>query len=414
MAANRRVFLVDTPGFNDTRCSDTAIFQEIAFFLGQAYTHRATLGGIIYLHRITDNRMSGSAMRSLTLLKKMCGHEAAKYATLVTTMWDGLRVDGVDYHKACKREEELRHTTEYWGSMLDQGSRIQRWYGTRASALSTLTGLLWTSDNRGPATLKIQKELIDQNKDLDETSAGIELAKHHGAAWQRLQMELKSIRKLHDQALQVRDDASARRFRAQKATLEGQLEKAEAAERDLRDDLELLFAAKRKEYRKQFIQGQKEVEVLSQQVEELQIQLGELRRRVDRDAMAFEGEKQSWARERPGKGRANGRPRLDKVQEERYRQYKLAHESNKARKQAVEKELDKVQKRKVLKRNMLAILGVLGGTATIAAGAATMQIPVVAAGIALVGTAGMKLDFSRKKKTKKQEEEWEVNDHDAS
>ncbi|EGU76020.1 hypothetical protein FOXB_13438 [Fusarium oxysporum f. sp. conglutinans Fo5176] len=56
---------------------------------------------------------------------------------------------------------------------------------------------------------------------------------------------------------------------------------------------------------------------------------------------------------------------------------------------------------------------ILGGVATIAAGAATLQIPVVAAGIALFGTAGMKLDLHKKKKKKPEEDrEWVVSEHD--
>jgi small neutral amino acid transporter SnatA (MarC family) len=77
------------------------------------------------------------------------------------------------------------------------------------------------------------------------------------------------------------------------------------------------------------------------------------------------------------------------------------------------KKIARKERRKLATRNALAVLGMLGGVATIAAGAATLQIPVVAAGIALFGTAGMKLDFSRKKKKRPEDEKaWEVSEHD--
>ncbi|KAJ1334959.1 hypothetical protein MN608_01691 [Microdochium nivale] len=67
----RRVYLIDTPGFDDmlpgsTR-SDTEELKDIAFFLAQTYGRAIRLAGIIYLHRITDMRISGSALKNLAM-----------------------------------------------------------------------------------------------------------------------------------------------------------------------------------------------------------------------------------------------------------------------------------------------------------------------------------------------------------
>ncbi|KAH6874970.1 P-loop containing nucleoside triphosphate hydrolase protein [Thelonectria olida] len=413
MIGSRRVFFVDTPGFDDTNRSDTQIFQDIAFFLSQTYKLGLRLGGIIYLHRITDNRVSGSAMRSFNLVKKMCGPEAAKFATLVTTTWDAVQLESPKHDETAAREHELRTIDEYWGSMVNHGSPMQRWTGTRASALSILTTLLWLSDNRGPVVLRLQKELVDEHKDLDDTSAGLELAKHHGATWQQLQQELKALRVSFEQALEARDRASSQHLQTQRTELERQMAIAETAERDLREDLESLFALKTEEYQRVFFETQEEVAELSRQVQELKTELKAIKTREDQAGVVIKTE--AWPSEgaRAATKRTVDHERHDKLQGEGRNRHRPSHKSNDARKQEIEETLAKAEKRKLLKRNLLSILGMLGGLVTIAAGAATIQIPVVAAGIALFGTAAMKLDFSKKKKKKKEDGAWEVDDHDG-
>jgi predicted GTPase len=67
-----KLFLVDTPGFDDTYRSDTDILKEIANWLSTAYEENIKLAGIIYLHRIEDVRLGGAAMRNLRMFKAQC------------------------------------------------------------------------------------------------------------------------------------------------------------------------------------------------------------------------------------------------------------------------------------------------------------------------------------------------------
>ncbi|KAF4965618.1 hypothetical protein FSARC_6605 [Fusarium sarcochroum] len=458
---NRRVFLVDTPGFDDSRCMDTAIFKDIAFLLSQAYINGVRLGGILYLHRITDNRATGSAMRSFQLLHKICGIEGAKFARLVTTMWDEISVESSLYSRAMEREEELKSTEGCWGWMSDRGSRIQRCMATRASALSALSSLLAVSDVQGPAVLQLQQELIDENKDLDDTAAGIELSKHHGTSWQRLQRELKALQTSHQLTTEDSDSQFNEQLRAQRLDVERQLEVAETSERDLRQEVESMFTEKAETYRDLFIQTRKEVTHLSNEIEMLKQELkrvegsSDLHKQVFEDAVRVStgprsrGARQSQTgavrrsresdeadsriqitgrftedvlpsprdpRRRPSpiprsQPRSQVILRPTKLQKGRKPEYLIEQMSKEERGEYLEKKLAKKEKRKVIKRNTLSILGMLGGLATIAAGAATLQIPVVAAGIALFGTAGMKLDISKKKK-RIEKGEWQVSEHD--
>lgn len=111
----RRVFLVDTPGFDDSERGETQILKDIALFLSQIYKRKILLTGIIYLHRITDRRMSGSSIRNLDMFKALCGEDAYKHVVLATTMWEQ-----VDLKIGEQRENELKSKPDYWGYMISK------------------------------------------------------------------------------------------------------------------------------------------------------------------------------------------------------------------------------------------------------------------------------------------------------
>ncbi|KAF4221556.1 hypothetical protein CNMCM5878_008804 [Aspergillus fumigatiaffinis] len=70
---NRRIHLIDIPGFNDTNRSDIETLSILASYLGASYANGVSIHRILILHPITDNRMSGSSMRNVEMMKKMCG-----------------------------------------------------------------------------------------------------------------------------------------------------------------------------------------------------------------------------------------------------------------------------------------------------------------------------------------------------
>jgi GTP-binding protein EngB required for normal cell division len=122
--AETTVYLVDTPGFDDTNRSDTEVLRELATWLADSYTAKINLSGIIYLHRISDIRMQGSAKKNLYMFKKLCGNNALKNVILGTTMWDK-----VSETEGTARELELTSTSDFWGWMVSQGSRVYRHTG---------------------------------------------------------------------------------------------------------------------------------------------------------------------------------------------------------------------------------------------------------------------------------------------
>ncbi|KAG8166465.1 hypothetical protein KVR01_002154 [Diaporthe batatas] len=69
------VRLVDTPGFSDTRLSDTEVLQMIADHLAAAHRQEAKLTGIIYLHPISDTRAN---LADVTLARTMWDRAGAE------------------------------------------------------------------------------------------------------------------------------------------------------------------------------------------------------------------------------------------------------------------------------------------------------------------------------------------------
>ena len=131
-----------------------------------SYRQKIKLAGVIYLHRISDNRMSASAWKNIELLENLCGERAMRNIVLVTTMWGEVKED-----KGTQRERELHG--EYWRPMLDKRTKAMRFQDTTESAWTIADSILGTD----PSHLDLQKDLVDGQKSLSETRAGILLRK---------------------------------------------------------------------------------------------------------------------------------------------------------------------------------------------------------------------------------------------
>lgn len=185
------VYLIDTPGFNDTNRSDIDILTSIAHYLSVSYANRINISGIIFLHRISDNRMSSSMKRNINMFKKLVGETAYENVAITTTMW----WDGEEKMNA-RKETQLRE--EYFEDVLDGGGSLFRYEaGTgvakesvaRQNAFEIVTHLIKKAKD-GPVVLNIQSEIVDQNIRLDQTAAGKALGGEVTAARRELELQL--------------------------------------------------------------------------------------------------------------------------------------------------------------------------------------------------------------------------------
>src|SRR6266498_842850 len=111
------------------------------------YNRHIRLTGLLYFHRISDNRMAGTPLKNFHLFEKVCGDDFDKIV-LTTTMWD-------DVEEEVGAERELELKTVYWKSMIERGSHVQRFLYTRESASEILAPVFNEVHTR--STLLLQK-----------------------------------------------------------------------------------------------------------------------------------------------------------------------------------------------------------------------------------------------------------------
>lgn len=158
--------MLDTPAFDDSNRPDTEVLKEIAAWLGATYTRDVKLSGILYMHPITAARMSASFHRNMLLWKKLCGEASMGGVLLVTTFWNTERKE------ECLRREQQLASDHFWGKPIALGSKMFRQDEGRVSAEKIISYLV---DRKQKLVLDIQKEMIDDKKGIEETTAGMSI-----------------------------------------------------------------------------------------------------------------------------------------------------------------------------------------------------------------------------------------------
>lgn len=249
------MYLIDTPGFNDTFKSDGQILVEITTWLSNSYNNRVHLNGVIYLHDVTQQKMYGSSLRTLKTFKELSGPDAMKKVILTTTHWDIIHPESLAQTQA--RERQLIETDEFWGSMVAKGSRVERHDNTKASAERLIRLIVPQS----AVTLAVQSQMVDQHLKLSETTAGKTLA-----------MDL--IRKMDDnyrqqlEELRLNKKQSEEMRRRHEAELAQMREKLEITSREMTERMHRELEAREARFREQAeAQARREEEFRREQAE---------------------------------------------------------------------------------------------------------------------------------------------------
>ncbi|KAG6915486.1 hypothetical protein DXG01_011286 [Tephrocybe rancida] len=159
-ADERRVFIVDTPGFNHSGIDDREVFRRIAVWLAKSYSNGIKVSGIIYLQDITQSNWT-SSWDDIPMVKAMCGPAAATNVIIaLTAEWSN-----VQSHIGERKAELLQSR---WKDMLDAGSTACRLENSQRSAEMIVEAILARRPLDG---IRIQRELVDDGKSLSETDA---------------------------------------------------------------------------------------------------------------------------------------------------------------------------------------------------------------------------------------------------
>ncbi|EDR05907.1 uncharacterized protein LACBIDRAFT_251637 [Laccaria bicolor S238N-H82] len=122
----RRLIVVDTPGFDDTKGNDLEILRRIALWLASSYDAGMKLGGVVYLHDITQPRMVRSTRNNFSVFNKLCGKDAFTSIVLGTTRWSDISPREAQNHL-----EALSQTV--WKDMIKRGSILGQIHGPQDS-----------------------------------------------------------------------------------------------------------------------------------------------------------------------------------------------------------------------------------------------------------------------------------------
>ncbi|KAJ5979792.1 hypothetical protein N7481_007090 [Penicillium waksmanii] len=237
-APGQTVYLIDTPGFNDTYRDDTKILVEITSWLTSSYNNKVNLNGVIYLHDITQGRMFGSALKTLKTFKELSGPDAMQKVALVTTHWD---IVALSTRSKCEdKEKQLIQDERFWGSMIRRGSWVRRHDNTQESADKLIRSIVRQSH----VTLAVQSQMVDENLKLSQTGAGrslgMDLARQMESDYKEQLEHVKQLR-LDKKRSDAAREAAQKEFRRELDRMRKQLE---VTSRELNERMQRELAAK--------------------------------------------------------------------------------------------------------------------------------------------------------------------------
>ena len=154
--------LVDTPGFDDTYRNDGDVLNSILQWLDSSYRAGTKLNGVVYLHRLSDQRMPGSALKNLLMFRRLCGPQALGNVILATTFWESLPAELVE-----KREKELSVKDDFWGGMIRKGSAVRRLGRDFDSAMKIVREIA----QKNKVTFQAQDEMVNPALGIDIAAA---------------------------------------------------------------------------------------------------------------------------------------------------------------------------------------------------------------------------------------------------
>ena len=148
------------------------------------------------------------------MFRELCGDAALKNVVLVTNMWGEVSRDVGE-----ARENEL--SGKFFKPALDNGAQLVRHHNTVQSAHSIIRRIVANH----PVALQIQRELVDEHKDITGTAAGEAVNRELHEQIRRHQAELKVVQEEMEQASKEKDEVTRRELEEARRKLEEEMEK---------------------------------------------------------------------------------------------------------------------------------------------------------------------------------------------
>jgi hypothetical protein len=182
------------------------------------YSTGAKLAGVIYVHRISDVKFGGLAIKNFRMFQELCGEKTLKNVVLVTNMWGQ-----VSPKVGAGREKRLKNN--YFRAAIEKGAQLHRHKNTPESAQAILREIL----KNQPVVLKIQRELIDEHKEIGQTGAGAELNREIREVVEKFQREIRELEENMCRAMEKRDEEFRKELEEEKRRMQQAIEELQKA-----------------------------------------------------------------------------------------------------------------------------------------------------------------------------------------
>ncbi|QRV92923.1 50S ribosome-binding GTPase [Ceratobasidium sp. AG-Ba] len=197
MLDGREIRLIDTPGFDDTNVSDTEILERIGTFLKLTHNEGQLLNGIIYMHRITDNRVGGVSRRNFRVFRELCGPKALENVLITTNMWHDPPEEA-----ELAREDELKQSDLFFKPVLAKGARMARYI--RSDGPESAHKIIRLLMRNTPKPTYLGEALAD-GVPLGDTNPGKVLNEEMQKLLDKQKAEIEELRREMQDAIQRRD-----------------------------------------------------------------------------------------------------------------------------------------------------------------------------------------------------------------
>ncbi|KZP06247.1 hypothetical protein FIBSPDRAFT_703132, partial [Athelia psychrophila] len=128
------IILVDTPGLDNPHKTDIEVMIEIADFLRKLSKKKVHLSAILYLHRVSDERMTAEdPLRNLKMLPSLCGQATMPRIALGTTMWSKVSLETGE-----RQEQAL---ARYWKELTSEECQLERFGDSVDSAWTIISNM---------------------------------------------------------------------------------------------------------------------------------------------------------------------------------------------------------------------------------------------------------------------------------
>lgn len=326
---NRKLLLLDTPGFDDSQRDNLEILREIVshLYVFALKGNVVQVRGVIFLHDIIEVRMGGSQKKTWQILNAICGEEGMKNVLVGTTQWSK---EGTNKFLAEERREtEL--IDKHWNGIYKSTRVI---YNDRDNAVRIINDLL----ARPPVLLLVQTEMLKPPHTVEATTAGQVAMPEAYAEMQRLEKEMAEKQRKNEEEARRREEAHRKEQEEKRRQLEEERIRQEAEARRVaevqRQEQIRLEEARRREAEEQ---RRKHEEELRRQAEAARILAQqEAQRRHEEEKRRIEEERRRWEEEQQRQ-----REEMQRQEAERQRQWA---EDNRRREEEAQRERERIQR----------------------------------------------------------------------